>query len=95
MRKKTKVYQGSSLYSIPIENQHNYLIINSVDGDVQDEDAEYLEFLASQKIQENGEDSDDEIEEEILYQSPLDEIDPYECFEQVFRGRFPIKRNVD
>ncbi|KAK4514985.1 uncharacterized protein ATC70_002594 [Mucor velutinosus] len=55
------------------------------DGDVQDEDAEYLEFLANQKIQENGEDSEDEMEEEILYQSPLDEIDPYECFEQVFR----------
>ncbi|KAF1802362.1 armadillo-type protein [Mucor lusitanicus] len=55
------------------------------DGDVQDEDAEYLEFLANQKIEEHGEDTEDEIEEEILYQSPLDEIDPYECFEQVFR----------
>ncbi|KAI8645751.1 armadillo-type protein [Parasitella parasitica] len=55
------------------------------DGDVQDEDAEYLEFLASQKIQENGEGSDDEIQEEISYKSPLDEIDPYECFEQIFR----------
>lgn len=65
------------------------------DGDVQDEDAEYLEFLANQKIQENSEDSDDEIEEEILYESPLDQIDPYECFEQVFRGKFTWITSVE
>lgn len=62
---------------------------------MQDEDAEYLEFLANQKIEEHGEDTEDEIEEEILYQSPLDEIDPYECFEQVFRGSFVIECRAD
>lgn len=62
---------------------------------MQDEDAEYLEFLANQKIEEHGEESEDEIEEEILYQSPLDEVDPYECFEQVFRGTSAIECNVN
>ncbi|CEP12645.1 hypothetical protein [Parasitella parasitica] len=64
---------------------HTKKLIHLTDGDVQDDDAEYLEFLASQKIQESGEGSDDEIQEEIAYKSPLDEINPYEYFEQVFR----------
>jgi hypothetical protein len=33
---------------------------------------------------ENDEE-DDELTEEILFESPLDEVDPYICFEQVFR----------
>jgi hypothetical protein len=64
------------------------------DDDVPDEDNEYLEYLASQAAAagnsgaEDGEfdDEEDEIEEEILFESPLDEIDPYTRFEQVFRS---------
>jgi hypothetical protein len=58
---------------------------------VQDEDTEYLEYLAQQAANQNADESDaveddEDIPEEILFESPLDEIDPYICFEQVFRG---------
>lgn len=65
----------------------------SIDDDVQDEDTEYLEYLAQQAANQSNENTDadddeeDEIAEEILFESPLDEIDPYVCFEQVFRGK--------
>ncbi|KAI8100099.1 armadillo-type protein [Halteromyces radiatus] len=59
------------------------------DEDVPDQDNEYLEYLAQQaSLHANDEDYDDyeeEIEEEILFESPLDEINPYIRFEQVFR----------
>ncbi|KAI9022225.1 armadillo-type protein [Phycomyces nitens] len=60
------------------------------DEDVPDEDNEYLEYLA-QQASSHANDSefdefDDEMEEEILFESPLDEIDPYVCFEEAFRG---------
>ncbi|KAG0768001.1 hypothetical protein G6F57_006285 [Rhizopus arrhizus] len=66
---------------------------NEDDDDVPDEDNEYLEYLASQaasannsgELEEFGEE-EEELEEEILFESPLDEIDPYTCFEQVFRN---------
>lgn len=65
------------------------------DDDVPDEDNEYLEYLASQAASaSNGENDfedlgdfdEEELEEEILFESPLDEIDPYVRFEQVFRN---------
>lgn len=62
------------------------------DDDVPDEDNEYLEYLASQAqnshndFEDFGGEEEDELEEEILFESPLDEIDPYIRFEQVFRN---------
>ncbi|KAI9281483.1 armadillo-type protein [Sporodiniella umbellata] len=64
------------------------------DDDVPEDDNEYLEYLASQSAVPNqGEndfddlgDYEEELEEEILFESPLDEIDPYVRFEQVFRN---------
>ncbi|KAI7906287.1 armadillo-type protein [Cokeromyces recurvatus] len=61
------------------------------DEDVPDEDNEYLEYLASQAAQHSDnfsdlEEDEEEMEEEILFESPLDEIDPYVRFEQVFRN---------
>ncbi|CEP15700.1 hypothetical protein [Parasitella parasitica] len=62
------------------------------DDDVPDQDNEYLEYLASQAASHSGadgysdlEDDEEEMEEEILFESPLDEVDPYIRFEQVFR----------
>ncbi|KAI8376325.1 armadillo-type protein [Radiomyces spectabilis] len=58
------------------------------DDDVPDQDNEYLEYLAQQAATHADDDFDeyeDEMEEEILFESPLDEIDPYIRFEQVFR----------
>lgn len=64
------------------------------DEDVPDEDNEYLEYLASQAASHSGadgysdleDDEEEEMEEEILFESPLDEVDPYIRFEQVFRN---------
>ncbi|KAI8969324.1 armadillo-type protein [Mycotypha africana] len=63
------------------------------DDDIPDEDNEYLEYLASQAAQHNNDSfsefddgEEEELEEEILFESPLDEIDPYIRFEQVFRN---------
>ncbi|KAG2183579.1 hypothetical protein INT43_006585 [Umbelopsis isabellina] len=60
------------------------------DEDVHDEDAEYLEYLASQAAAhaDDGEDDDydDDVQEEVLFESPLDEIDPYIRFGDSFRG---------
>ncbi|KAI8976466.1 armadillo-type protein [Pilobolus umbonatus] len=64
------------------------------DEDVHDQDNEYLEYLANQAASHSGDneyddldnEEDDEIEEEILFESPLDEIDPYIRFEEVFRN---------
>ncbi|SAM02255.1 hypothetical protein [Absidia glauca] len=60
------------------------------DEDVPDQDNEYLEFLHQQSaLHANDEDEfddyEEEIEEEILFESPLDEINPYIRFEQIFR----------
>lgn len=71
----------------------NRILIKILDEDVQDEDTEYLEYLNQQAANQNNEDTDadedeeEEIAEEIMFESPLDEIDPYICFEQVFRGK--------
>lgn len=61
------------------------------DEDVHDEDTEYLEYLAQQtsgnhSSESEFDDLDEEIEEEILFESPLDQIDPYVRFGEVFKG---------
>ncbi|KAL0098010.1 armadillo-type protein [Phycomyces blakesleeanus] len=59
------------------------------DDDVDDEGSNYLEYLAQQANVQANEDTyeeEDDMEEEILFESPLDEIDPYIRFEQAFRG---------
>ncbi|KAI9492090.1 armadillo-type protein [Zychaea mexicana] len=60
------------------------------DEDVVDEDNEYLEYLAQQAANHSSEsefdDFDEEIEEELLFESPLDEIDPYVRFGDVFKS---------
>jgi hypothetical protein len=62
------------------------------DEDVHDDDAEYLEYLASQAAAHandaEGDDFDDDVQEEVLFESPLDEIDPYIRFSDSFRGKF-------
>ncbi|KAI7872425.1 armadillo-type protein [Spinellus fusiger] len=60
------------------------------DDDVPDEDNEYLEYL-SQQASSHANDSEiddyeEDMEEEILFESPLDEVDPYVRFEESFRG---------
>ncbi|ORZ05818.1 armadillo-type protein [Absidia repens] len=65
--------------------------VDNDDEDVHDEDNEYLEFLTQQAAAQANEGSEadeeeDDIEEEILFESPLDEIDPYLEFEQIFKG---------
>ncbi|KAG0800763.1 hypothetical protein G6F22_001907 [Rhizopus arrhizus] len=54
------------------------------DDDVEDEDAEYLEYLAHEAAHDEKEQEKREIEllEESLYHSHLDELDPYDHFEQ-------------
>ncbi|KAI8326881.1 armadillo-type protein [Choanephora cucurbitarum] len=66
---------------------------NDEDGNVHDEDTEYLEYLAQKAadnknadVSSDQEDDDEEgLVEEILFESPLDKIDPYVAFEHVFR----------
>lgn len=63
------------------------------DEDVVDEDNEYLEFLAQTAANQSEseiDEFDDEIEEELLFESPLDEIDPYVRFGEVFKGKLSI-----
>ncbi|KAI8335766.1 armadillo-type protein [Chlamydoabsidia padenii] len=65
--------------------------VDNDDEDVHDEDNEYLEFLSQQAAAQANEgseldDEEDDIEEEILFESPLDEIDPYIEFEHVFKA---------
>ncbi|KAF9361062.1 hypothetical protein BGX26_006150 [Mortierella sp. AD094] len=61
--------------------------------DVFDEGGEYLEYLAQQASKSRPADRDDdeesewdELEEEIYFESPLDELDPYILFRDVFTG---------
>ncbi|KAF9115179.1 hypothetical protein BGX27_008657 [Mortierella sp. AM989] len=63
------------------------------DEDVFDEGNEYLEYLAQQASKsrpadrEDDEESEwDELEEEIYFESPLDDLDPYILFRDVFTG---------
>ncbi|KAI7867363.1 armadillo-type protein [Spinellus fusiger] len=59
--------------------------VDNGDEDIQDNNSEYLKYLAQQEEGSFSE-PEDEMEEEILFESPLDEINPYVRFEHVFRG---------
>ncbi|KAF8934669.1 hypothetical protein BGZ52_003629 [Haplosporangium bisporale] len=61
--------------------------------DVFDEGHEYLEYLAQQASKTRPADRDDDeeseyddLEEEIYFESPLDDLDPYVVFRDVFTG---------
>lgn len=60
--------------------------------DVFDEGSEYIEYLALQAAKsrpadrEEDEESEWDLEEEIYSESPLDDIDPYIHFRDVFKG---------
>ncbi|KAF9960423.1 hypothetical protein BGZ65_012328 [Modicella reniformis] len=61
--------------------------------DVVDEDSEYIEYLAQQASRSRPTDRDDDeesewdgLEEEIYFESPLDNVDPYILFRDVFTG---------
>ncbi|KAI9283549.1 armadillo-type protein [Umbelopsis sp. AD052] len=59
------------------------------EDDVEDEDAEYLEFLAQQAngtASQDDEEEEEEIGEEILFESPLDNVDPYITFAHAFKN---------
>ncbi|KAL2856557.1 armadillo-type protein [Aspergillus pseudoustus] len=59
------------------------------EGDIPDESAAYLDFLnkEAQKFGSfAGDDEDDEIDEESLLETPLDKVEPYGLFKQVFLG---------
>ncbi|KAJ5974288.1 importin [Penicillium waksmanii] len=59
----------------------------ALDGDVADESAAYLEFL-NQEAQKFGSFADDEFEDEMdeesLLETPLDKLEPYGMFKNVF-----------
>ncbi|KAI8074983.1 armadillo-type protein [Gongronella butleri] len=62
--------------------------VDNDDEDIHDEDQEYLEFLAQQAAGANtdaSEEEEDDLEEELLFETPLDEIDPYMVFHQCFK----------
>ncbi|RHZ46534.1 hypothetical protein Glove_615g3 [Diversispora epigaea] len=61
------------------------------DENIIDEDVKYLEFLAQEAAKEGNDleddDEDDDIlEEEVVYESPLDKLDVYIRFQEVFVG---------
>ncbi|KAI8890600.1 ARM repeat-containing protein [Backusella circina FSU 941] len=56
------------------------------DDDVRDEDTKYLEYLIEQAADEHAEEEEEELQEEMMFESPLDEVNPYLCFEQVFKS---------
>ncbi|KAJ5635085.1 uncharacterized protein N7484_008398 [Penicillium longicatenatum] len=58
----------------------------ALDDDVADESAAYLEFLnqEAQKFGAYGDDDDDDMDEESLLETPLDKVEPYGMFKQVF-----------
>ncbi|KAI0657254.1 ARM repeat-containing protein [Cubamyces menziesii] len=79
------------------EDDSKYLNMNEEDDDVWDEDSAYVEMLANegQRLREKSEkaaaaggdysddeEEEDEIEEELGYISPLDNVDPYVTFKQ-------------
>lgn len=61
----------------------------ALDDDVADESAAYLEFLnqEAQKFGAYGDDDDDDMDEESLLETPLDKVEPYGMFKQVFLSK--------
>ncbi|KAI8335415.1 armadillo-type protein [Chlamydoabsidia padenii] len=85
-------FDGEDLYNDDFDGSGDEDDLEDIgDEDVPDQDNEYLEYLANQaSLHANDDDEEydeyeEEIEEEILFESPLDEINPYIRFEQVFR----------
>lgn len=64
-----------------------------LDDDVEDEDAEYLEYLTKEAINDTADDENQISEdmEESVYQSHLNEIDPYKYFEQTLKSTYIIR----
>ncbi|KAJ5938622.1 hypothetical protein N7466_001756 [Penicillium verhagenii] len=62
----------------------------ALDDDVADESAAYLEFLnqEAQKFGAYGDDYDEDMDEESLLETPLDKVEPYGMFKQVFLSKF-------
>jgi len=62
-------------------------------ADIKDESSAYLEFLSQQAAKFNtavGEDDgDDELEEESLLETPLDQMEPYGLFKQTLHCKLP------
>ncbi|CAG8497297.1 16245_t:CDS:10 [Acaulospora colombiana] len=59
------------------------------DENIQDEDTKYLEFLAQEAAKKNPDcedEDDDALEEDIIYESPLDKLDVYTKFHETFIG---------
>jgi importin-7 len=61
-------------------------------SDIKDESAAYLDFLSQQAAKFNSavgeDDSDDELEEESLLETPLDHMEPYGLFKQTLQCKF-------
>ena len=58
-------------------------------ADVKDESTAYLDFLSQQAAKFNsvaGEEEDDELEEESLLETPLDQMEPYGLFKGALQG---------
>ncbi|CAG8526480.1 11131_t:CDS:10 [Ambispora gerdemannii] len=59
------------------------------DEDVKDEDTKYLEFIteeAANHVNEEDDEIDQDMEEEALFESPLDDINVYIRFQEIFIG---------
>ncbi|KAI8976256.1 armadillo-type protein [Pilobolus umbonatus] len=56
------------------------------DEDILSEDAEYLNYLDEESRKGEGEAQEEELVEDILYESPLDALDPYLRFQQVIQA---------
>jgi hypothetical protein len=60
--------------------------------DIKDESTAYLDFLSQQAQKFNAavgqDEDDDELEEESLLETPLDQLEPYGLFKQTLSGKF-------
>ncbi|KAG9304951.1 hypothetical protein G9A89_003120 [Geosiphon pyriformis] len=74
------------------KDEEDYDEVEEIDDDenVTDEDAEYLEFLAKEAAKYSPDsdlkDEDEDMEEEALFESPLDDIDVYIRFQEILLG---------
>ena len=74
------------------------------DDDVPDNEAEYLEFLQKKKMQRQGADEDDEedddedwceeLGEQLYYETPLDHINVYQQFQELFHQLSQHRQDV-
>ncbi|CEI95853.1 hypothetical protein RMCBS344292_10030 [Rhizopus microsporus] len=70
------------------DNNEEEIDEHEADDDVENEDAEYLEYLTKEAINDTADDENQISEdmEESVYQSHLNEIDPYKYFEQTLKS---------